>query len=376
MKRALGNSLPATDGTGQSARRHQSTLFAFLRGLLAVTILAYLASSGVINWSRLQGMVDAWRYTLVALTLLVIGFGLASWRACALFTPRGLRLTFANSLRLTFVGNAANLILPLIGSDMVRIVFTSRGQVGRKTEIATVILLERMLGLIGILALPVVAAPFFARFIAQHSIILWTVLLSGAGALALILPMMAALSRRVRGSGVVRLLLRRFPVRGIPERILDTLQGYRHAPTILIRALALSIAINSVLALAIMLLYAAMHPGALQPITAFLASLGAVSNNFPLTPGGIGVAEAAFESIFRTAGLSGGAEALIGSRLLFLVLAPAGAWIYVSGVRPIVSKSASADLTSADASHPENLHKGEQSVFVFSPMAAETPGNR
>jgi uncharacterized membrane protein YbhN (UPF0104 family) len=317
--------------------------------VLAIAILAYLARSGIIEWSRLRGMASAWRYTASALLLLIVGFAIMSWRACALFAPRGLRLSFADSMRLTLVGNAANLVLPLIGSDMVRILFTARGQVGRKTEIATVILLERVVGLVGILALPIVAAPFFTSFISQHATIRLLVAISALGVAALAVPTALALSRRIRESGFVRGLLRRFPLRGIPERILDTLHGYRHAPTVLLRALALSVAANALVMIAVMLLHAAMHTGSIQPLTAFLASLGAVSNNFPLTPGGIGVAEAAYESIFRIAGLTGGAEALIGSRVLFLALAPVGIWIYFRGVRPALDTS-EARVARNDAS--------------------------
>lgn len=335
-----------------ATNRERSSWLPWVRAILAMGILAYLARSGIIEWARLRGMAESWQYTLAALLLLLVGFCFVSWRACDLFAPRGLRLSFADSMRLTLVGNAANLVLPLIGGDMVRIVFTARGQVGRKTEIATVILLERVVGLVGILALPIVAAPFFASFIAQHTTIQLLVAVSALGTLALSIPTALALSRRVRESALVRTILRRFPLRGIPERILDTLQGYRHAPTVLLRALAHSVAANAAVAAAVMMLHGAMHPGSLQPLTAFLVSLGAVSNNFPLTPGGIGVAEAAYESIFRIAGLTGGAEALIGSRVLFLALAPAGVWIYVRGVRPVLDGAEGQAALSAIAGEP------------------------
>jgi glycosyltransferase 2 family protein len=306
------------------------------RAGLAVAILVYLGVSGIIDWRLLRGMLRAWPYSVTALAALVAGFALVSWRACVLFAPRRLHLSFADSLRLTMVGNAANLVLPVIGSDMVRIVFTARGQAGRKTEIATIILLERVMGLVGILGLPLVLAPFFVEFIARHPIIRVLVLLSALGAGGLLVGMLIALSRRARQSAPVRFVLRRFPLGGYPARILDTIQGFRHAPRVLSAALALSVTANGLVALAIVLLHRAMHPGTWQPLAAFLASLGFVANNVPLTPGGIGVAEAAFDSLFSLAGLPGGAEAMIGCRVLFLALAPVGVWIYFRGVRPVL----------------------------------------
>lgn len=318
------------------AKASRRPWLSLVRAALAVAILAYLAKSGIIDWRLLRGMVRAWPLSVTALLAVVAGFALVSWRACVLFGPRRLHLSFADSLRLTMVGNAANLVLPVIGSDMVRIVYTARGQAGRKTEIATIILLERVMGLVGILGLPLVLAPFFTGFIAQYPVIRVLVLLSALGAGGLLVAMLVALSRRARESAPVRWALRRFPLGGFPSRILDTIHGFRHALRVLSAALALSVAANGLVAVAIVLLHQAMHPGALQPLTGFLASLGFVANNVPLTPGGIGVAEAAFDSLFSLAGLPGGAEAMIGLRVLFFALAPVGVWIYFRGVRPML----------------------------------------
>lgn len=322
------------------------------RVALAVGLLAYLAASGIIDWRQLRGMVRAWPFTAAALAALMLGFALVSLRASLLFARRGLRLSFADSLRLTLVGNAANLILPVIGSDMVRIVFTARGQAGRKTEIATIILLERVMGLVGILALPLVLAPFFVGFIGAQPVIRWLVLLSALSAAGFLVAMLIALSRRARESAAVGYLLRRFPLRGYPSRILDTIQGFRNAPRVLSQALALSLAANALVAFAIVLLHVAMHPGALQPLAGFLASLGFVANNVPITPGGIGVAEAAFDSLFRLGGLQGGAEAMLGCRVLFLALAPIGFWIYVRGVRPVLDVFGGSGVSGAVSPPP------------------------
>ena len=65
----------------------------------------------------------------------------------------------------------------------------------------------------------------------------------------------------------------------------------------------------------------------------FLTSLEFVLNNVPITPGGIGFTEAAVASLYGIAGLKGGAETMLGMRLLFLILAPVGVYLYFRGVR-------------------------------------------
>jgi uncharacterized membrane protein YbhN (UPF0104 family) len=77
----------------------------------------------------------------------------------------------------------------------------------------------------------------------------------------------------------------------------------------------------------------ATHPGSAGPLGGFLTSLAFVLNNVPITPGGIGFTEAAVASLYGIAGLEGGAETMLGMRVLFLVLAPVGVFLYFRGMR-------------------------------------------
>ena len=125
-------------------------LWPFLRLALAAGMIWYLASSGTIEWRSLGGLVKNWPLTMGALAALFAGFAMASWRFCILTKAQALHVTLGNSLRLTLIGNAANFLLPTIGSDIVRIWFASGGHGGRRTEIATIVLLDRVIGLAGI----------------------------------------------------------------------------------------------------------------------------------------------------------------------------------------------------------------------------------
>jgi uncharacterized membrane protein YbhN (UPF0104 family) len=72
-------------------------------------------------------------------------------------------------------------------------------------------------------------------------------------------------------------------------------------------------------------------PAAPWAQVAFLTMLGMVANAIPLTPGGIGVGEAAFEQLFRLMGYNGGAALLLLWRFGMLPLALLGAAIYITG---------------------------------------------
>ena len=74
-----------------------------------------------------------------------------------------------------------------------------------------------------------------------------------------------------------------------------------------------------------------LMPGLPHVLVALLALLGLVANWLPLTPGGLGVGEAAFAAIFALAGHTGGARMLLAWRVGMLPLAALGALFYVRG---------------------------------------------
>ncbi|MEO6444504.1 MAG: lysylphosphatidylglycerol synthase transmembrane domain-containing protein [Gemmatimonadaceae bacterium] len=305
-----------------------------LRVLIAAAMIWYLAVSGVIEWHRLGGLLHAWPLTLAALAVLFAGFVMASWRFCILTQPCGLNVTLGNSLRLTLIGNAANFLLPTIGSDLIRVWYASGGHTGRRTEIATIVLLDRVIGLAGILLLPLLLAPFFPAVVRGSPVIISVLVVSAAAAAALVGAVLVALSRRGIASAPVQWVLRVFPLRGYPARVLETIHGYRSDTGALVRALTWAVAANLCAVGCVILLQLATNPGTVHAVLGgFLAASAFVLNNVPITPGGIGFTEAAVDSLFRIAGMTGGAEMMLGMRVLFVALAPAGVVLYLRGVR-------------------------------------------
>lgn len=308
-------------------------IWSLVRIAIAGALLAVLASSGMLQWPQLRGLLRAWPLTLAALALLLATFGMASWRFCILGAPRGLHMSLGQSMRLTLIGNAANFVIPTVGSDLVRLWYTAGDKAGRRTEIGAIVLLDRILGLLGLLLLPLVLAPFFLDIVGAQPVIQWMLGVALLSSLALAAGILVALSRRGIASAPVRLALRLAPLGGYPARILQTIHGYRAEGGTLLRAVAWSVAANLCAAACIVCLQLATLPGSAAPLGGFLASIAFVLNNVPITPGGIGFTEAAVASLYRIAGLQGGAETMLGMRLLFLALTPVGVALYLRDSR-------------------------------------------
>jgi uncharacterized membrane protein YbhN (UPF0104 family) len=61
--------------------------------------------------------------------------------------------------------------------------------------------------------------------------------------------------------------------------------------------------------------------------------LGLLANALTITPGGLGVGEAAFEGLFRTVGYDGGARLILAWRVGMLALCSVGCALYIAGSR-------------------------------------------
>lgn len=309
-------------------------LFGFVRLAIAGAVLAFLAGTGRVEWSSFSGLREHWPTTLLALGILFIVVVLVSQRACLLFRARGLRLSLHDSLGLSLIANLFALVLPGGGGDIVRLYYTTKDAAGRRTEIGTLLLLDRVMGLLALTLFPLLAAPLCLPLIRQSPTLRTMLLLAALASIAIIFAIAVSTSRRARSLRGVQWVLRTFPLRGYPARMLDTMQSFRKQLHVLAGAVGVSLLAHAVSMGLVWLVVSITRAGPAtgnEPAIPFLASLGFVANNIPITPGGLGVGEAAFESLFRLAGLHGGAEAMLAWRLLLLGLAPIGLWYFLRG---------------------------------------------
>ena len=101
-------------------------------------------------------------------------------------------------------------------------------------------------------------------------------------------------------------------------------------------ALLLSLLANLALVVVTGLGLYAVNPAAFSMRLALVAPIGHLVNSLPLTPGGIGVGETAFNSLFALAGMNGGAETLLCLRLWNVFVGFLGLLVYLLGMGRIV----------------------------------------
>ncbi len=285
---------------------------------VAAGLLAWLVLSGRLDFTRLLHAAPTWSMAGVA-ALTLTSMALPAWRWHMLLKAQGLNEPFWRVLRLTWVGYFTALVLPgAAGGDLAKGYFMLRLQPEARVRALSTVLVDRLLGVYSLLLLATLAIgwmfwqgtlPPLVGTIAGTTLSLFLGTTAAAAALWL---------RPSR-----RLLLAVFP-RTWKQAFAETMDLYQARLRCLFACLLLSVLSNTLAVLS--LAGAAECVGSQAPFEAvFLAGpLVVLSNCLPLSPGGIGVAEAASEGLFGAFGVSGGAEMMLLVRITIALLSVPG----------------------------------------------------
>lgn len=297
-------------------------------GLLVV--LFYQTEPGRL-WTAFRGASWGWLAAALAIYLLMIL--VSAWRWNALLEPQGIVVGLPALVRSYLVATFFNNFLPSnIGGDVIRIKDTVAAA-GSRTLAATIVLLDRAIGLLGLLVVGALGETLVGRAargaLPVGPAILWSLALAGlAGLFAFV----------VAPTLVSRLLhpLRAIHHDWVDER-LDRLVGmftrFRARPASIVLCLGGAILVQAIL----VGFYAAVAASLRIPVPAahlaVLVPLSFIVQMLPISMNGLGVREATFAAYFRLLGLpieSALALSLLGSATI-LVFSLSGAAAYAAG---------------------------------------------
>jgi len=273
-------------------------------------------------------------------------------RTCWFLRAHHLHLSFVDSIRLTLVSAFFSTFLPgSAGGDIAKMFYAMRENAGRRAEVATILLLDRATGLFSMLLIPLILAPFFLGTLRAFPVLSDTLAFVGAISLLTLLAFLLCLF-----NDPVRRLVNPGPSvqsrwREHVDRALLVLAEYRHHPATLLGTTVLAILDNFLVIAISALALLVLNPSSLSANLCLVAPLGNVINSLPLTPGGLGVGEAAFSKLFSLVGLSMGAETLLCWRIWKAMVALLGMAIYLRGMgRVIFERPSSAGTEAASGS--------------------------
>jgi uncharacterized membrane protein YbhN (UPF0104 family) len=278
-------------------------------------------------WRYVRTASIGWLAGAIGLYFLMV---LASaWRWGLLLDAQGIRVPGRTLTGSFLVATFFNNFLPSnIGGDVVRIADTAK-PAGSKTLAATVVLIDRGIGLLGLVLLAAVAATALGDSVGGPVQAWWLWATLGAGTLA-------AAPALVAPAAVIRLLgpLRRLNPAWVGERLdrlQDALGRFRRAPLALVACFIGAVVVQAILvgfyaaiAHAIGVAVSPWHMAVLVPVS-FLVQM------VPLSVNGFGLREATFSLYFARLGLPIEAAlviSLLGAGLVML-FSLSGAVVYV-----------------------------------------------
>ena len=263
------------------------------KSLLGVAVLAVLAFSGKLNLAAVGKSLAHWP-TMAA--MLALGYAQVTtcvFRWKRLLQAQKIHLSFRQVWSLAMIGMLFNVVIPgAVGGDLIKSYYMIRAAPDRAGHAATTILMDRVTGMIGLLFLGAVVSLASWQEIQQHAAARNLALLNIAAAMGAMAALYAAV---FTGNWFARPFL--------PRAVRDAflaLHEYRREQRAVWVALALSV-LNQMMSCT--LFYLAFLTTGIRgaPLGRILLAvpLGFVANALPISPGGVGVGQAAFFGLFR-----------------------------------------------------------------------------
>ncbi|QDV70097.1 hypothetical protein Poly24_38160 [Rosistilla carotiformis] len=251
------------------------------------------------QWSALQASPK--EYSLLALAMLV---GLAATvlsylRWWLLVRSHNIPLTPTEGVRLGAIGFLLNFVsIGAVGGDVFKAYFLSRRTPGKKIEVFATALVDRVVGLYGLLLVASVALWMIGDSLAGDDVamirtVVYSLTLAGA----------AFMLGIVLGGSLIDKALDRImdvPMVGpFVHRIADPLRAFRHHTGAFMITIAMSVVVHMMLAVAIYFIAAGLyrHPPTLPEHMVIVPIANAVAG-LPISLAGIGVFEGALDHLY------------------------------------------------------------------------------
>jgi len=365
--------------------RKRRILLAVLKVAFGLGLLGGLYWTGRLDFSRLADASGLPGTLAAGFALIALVPVLASLRWWVLVRAQGLEFSPGAALRLTLIGFFFNNFLPgATGGDLIKAWYITRRETQRTAAVAT-IAADRIVGLFSLLTLAAVVLLAHWREAAGSSELFLLLLVAAGGALAAAALGAFFFSTRLRRLRE-RLILRlagsgkeggrggfREKLGGVLQRADEALYLYRERKTALLLGCLLSVATHLSAVAAISLFAAALGVGDVPfGRYLFLVPLALTVNAIPLSIGGLGQGETAFDYLLETFGPA--AKGLGGTlfllwRLGVLTIGLVGLVLYLllragaSGAGAAAADAtgaAAADATGAAGGGPEEGEEGTE----------------
>lgn len=271
--------------------------------LIAAAVVWALIHYGVLDPAALQVAATRPLMLVVVIGLLSAMYVMSAFRWYVLLRCQSVGITADSAIGVTFLTLFVSTFLPggHVAGDAVRITYVAKFLSSKRTAAVLSIFVDRLLGLYAMLLVVCTVALLDLSGIIRSAPL--KLLATIAGTLSISIPVIVCILFIILNKANYRLdrIAKMLPIGFISEsfnKIIEGIKLYRHAPGPIALALAISILIFTLGIVCVMVLGYSMQLGPLGPLDyGFAAPWASLASLLPVTPGGLGVGEAAFDRI-------------------------------------------------------------------------------
>lgn len=282
-------------------RRPAANLLNVVKFILPLAVIGWLLwRIEPEQWMTLRQQPKDYGRLAAALLAAMVALTISFTRWWVLVRCQGIPLRLVESYRLSAIGFLLSFVSAgSVGGDVFKMVFLARRSPGKQVQAVASVLVDRGIGLLGLLILVVAALQLagdvrseeLAR-IGQISLILTAIGLVGLAGLIL------------GGKPIDRLLAqtaRWGKLGAIIDQVVSPLRMFHHHPWAFAGALLATLGVHSLLAVSVYWIALGLYADQAPPlIDHFLISpIANLASALPIAPAGIGVLEAAMEWLYR-----------------------------------------------------------------------------
>lgn len=341
--------------TPSKAKSAKSALLSVAKFGVPIAIVGFLVSRiQPEQWQALQNSPK--RYTLLVLAMLI---GLAATvlsylRWWLLVRSHNIPLTPVEGVRLGAIGFLLNFVsIGAVGGDLFKAYFLSRRTPGKKIEVFATALVDRVVGLYGLLLVASVALWMIGPSLSGDDVtmirtVVYALTVAGAAFM---------LGVVLGGSLIDRALdqIQNLPMVGpFVHRIADPLRAFRDHTAAFMVTIVMSVVVHVMLAVAIYFIAAGLyqHPPTLSEHMVIVPIANAVAG-LPISLAGIGVFEGALDHLYAklptvSTDASGTIVGLV-YELVKIVIAMIGVGFYWTGQREVRESFQSATAATTES---------------------------
>jgi glycosyltransferase 2 family protein len=277
--------------------RMKRYLAPLLKASVAAAILVWMSRSGKLNWSQMAGALVHWPDLVFILAAIFVQIAMTAWRWMLLLRAQGFSIGLNQAFQLNMIGSLFSTIIPgAVGGDVMKAYYVTRSVPTHKAEAIATIVLDRLIGLVGLLVLAAGIALYNLHSVKGNQALTRLCVFAVVGTCGSLTAMFLAVrfGPRFAADNPTGRMARLY------TRVLTGLDRYRRKPLILPASVLVSILCHASVCYA---LFLAMHAinAAPVPLGVFLlaAPLGLLATAIPIAPAGIGVGQVAFFSLFQ-----------------------------------------------------------------------------